>query len=181
MTNEYHNRTEQAVLRPLFGDFRDVIHAASDHLKDLQRTGGNVALFQSLVPLLLDPNNPALWEDPALLDDVRNHLCERNEDSIYRYAMIPIVAVGVAMQYVKTGKEFNSVAGLYATAYRSQIRDDLFYWNHFNPNRQGLTKYTRSLRWLWHVLQEKAAHNTPREEPFVLAPVRGPVDNLSGN
>ena len=78
---------------------------------------------------------------------------ERNEDGAYRYAMIPIVAVGVAEQYASTRKQFDSVAGLYANGYRSTIRDDLFYWNHFNTHRQGLRKYTFSLRWLWHVLR----------------------------
>lgn len=154
MTTDYYNCREQVVSRPMFDDFRDVIDAASDHLKDLQRTGQNVAFFQSLVPLLPDPNNATLWENPALLDTVRNQLCEQNEDGTYRYAMIPIVAVGVAVQYAKTRKQFTAVAGLYATGYRSKICDDLFYWNHFNPNRQGLTKYTFSLRWLWHVLND---------------------------
>jgi hypothetical protein len=69
--------------------------------------------------------------------------------------MIPIVAVGVAVQYAKTRKQFDSVAGLYKNGYRSKIRDDLFYWNHFNTNRQGLSKYHLSLRWLFHVLQQK--------------------------
>ena len=155
MVNDYYSAKEQLVSRPIVDDFRDVIHAASDHLKELQRSGQNVAIFHSLVLLLPDPNNPTLWENPDLLDTVQNHLCEQNEDGTYCYAMIPVVAVGVSAQYAKTRKEFTSVAGLYATGYRSQIRDDLFYWNHFNPNRQGLTKYTRSLRWLWHVLHEK--------------------------
>jgi hypothetical protein len=155
MTNDCYTYGEPTVSRPMFDDFRDFISAASDHLKDLQRIGENVALFKSLVVMLPDPNNPTLWENPALLDTVRNHLCERDEDGTYRYAMIPIVAVGVAVQYTNTRKQFLSVAGLYANAYRSQIRDDLFYWNHFNPNRQGLRKYTFSLRWLRHVLQEK--------------------------
>ena len=154
MTPEPYNYSEQVVLRPRFDDFRDVIEAASEHLKDLQRTGQNVALFQSLVAMLPDPNNSTSWESPDLLGTVRNHLCEQNEDGTYRYGMIPIVAVGVAAQYSKTRKEFTSVAGLHATGYRSKIRDDLFYWNHFNPNRPGLTKYTRSLRWLWHVLRD---------------------------
>jgi hypothetical protein len=146
-----HEHTYQT--RPRFDDFRDVIHAASEHLKELQRDGQNVTLFESLVRLLPDPNNPALWNDSTLLDTVRNHLCEQNEDHTYRYAMIPIVAVGVAAQYARTRKEFTSVAGLHATAYWSKIRDDLFYWNHFNAKRQGLKKYRLSLRWAWHVLQ----------------------------
>jgi hypothetical protein len=75
---------EQVVSRRMFGDFRDVLHAASDHLENLQRTGENVALFQSLVAVLPDPNNAALWDKPALLETVRNHLCERNEDGTYR-------------------------------------------------------------------------------------------------
>jgi hypothetical protein len=162
MTNDCGNYREQVVGRPIFDDFRDVIHAASDHLKDLQRGGQNVAFFQSLVRLLPDPNNPTVWVNPALLDTVRNHLCEQNEDGAYRYAMIPIVAVGVVAQYAKTRKQFDSVAGLYATGYRSKIRDDLFYWNHFNPNRQGLRKYTFSLRWLWHVLHEAPINVRPR-------------------
>jgi hypothetical protein len=150
----------------MFNDFRDVIDAASDHLKDLQRTGQNVALFQSLVPILPDPNNPTLWKNPALLDTVRNHLCEQN-DGTYRYAMIPVVAVGVAAQYAKTRKEFTSVAGLYGTGYRSKIRDDLFYWNHFNPHRQGLTKYTCSLRWLWQILHAAVNSRRSAQHQFV--------------
>jgi hypothetical protein len=148
----------------MFGDFRDTIDAANDHLKDLQRTGENAALFKSLVAMLPDPNNPKVWENPALLDTVRNHLCERLEDGTYRYAMIPIVAVGVAVQYTNARKQFLSVAGLYATGYRSKIRDDLFYWNHFNPNRQGLRKYTFSLRWLWHVLQDNLISELLKED-----------------
>jgi len=155
MTPEPYNYSEQVVLRPRFDDFRDAIHAASDHLKDLQRAGQNVALFQSLVHVLPDPNNPTLWGNPALLDTARNHLCEQNEDGTYRYGMIPIVAVGVAVQYAKTRKQFDSVAGLHATGYRSSIRDDLFYWNHFNANRQSLSKYRLALRWLWHVLRDE--------------------------
>ena len=153
MTTDHHNYREQVVSRPMFNDFRDVLDAASNHLKELQRTGQNLALFQSLVPLLPDPNNPTLWEDAALLDTVRNHLCEQNEGGTYCYAMIPIVAAGVAAQYAKTRKEFTAVAGFYATGYRSKIRDDLFYWNHFNAKREGLKKYRLSLRWLWHVLK----------------------------
>jgi hypothetical protein len=144
--------SDQSSGRPQFDDFRDAINAASDHLEDLQTTGQNVEFFQSLVRVLPDPNNPTAWKNPDLLDTVRKHLCEQNEDGTYRYALIPVVAVGVAAQYANTRKQFDAVAGLYATAYRSKIRDDLFYWNHFNPNRQGLTKYTFSLRWLWHVL-----------------------------
>jgi hypothetical protein len=140
--------------RSVFDDFRNVIFAASEHLKDLQRTGQNVAFFQSLVVMLPDPNDPTGWK-PAVLDIVRNHLCEQNEQGTYRYAMIPIVAVGVAVQYSKTRKQFDSVAGLYKNGYRSKIRDDLFYWNHFNTNRQSLTKYTFSLRWLWHILRSE--------------------------
>ena len=154
MKNHCYNSEEQAVSKPTFGDFRDVIATADDHLKDLQRTGQNVVFYQSLVSMLPDPNNPKLWETTAHLDTVRTQLCEQNKDGTYSYAMIPIVAAGVAVQYAKTRKQFDSVAGLYATAYRSNIRDDLFYWNHINENRQGLTKYTCSLRWLWHVLRE---------------------------
>jgi hypothetical protein len=157
--NDYYSHAEQLVSRPTFDDFRDVIYAASDYLKDLQRTGQNVALFQCLVPMLPDPNDPTLWDNADLLDAVRNHLCERNEDGTYRYAMIPVVAVGVAVQYAETRKEFESVYGLYKNGYRSKIRDDLFYWNHFNPNRQGLKRYTLSLRWLWHFLHENAQGN----------------------
>ena len=90
------------------------------------------------------------------MDTVRNHLCEQNEDGTYRYAVIPIVAVGVAAQFAKTHKEFIILAGLYATGYWSKIRDDLFYWNHFNSKRQGLNKYHLSLRWLFHVLKNKS-------------------------
>jgi hypothetical protein len=151
MINDYHNYTHQAAPRPMFGDFRDVIDAANNHLKDLQRTGKNVLLFQSLVLLLPDPNNLALWESDYLLDTVRKHLCEQNEDGTYRYATIPVVAAGVAAQYASTGKEFIAVAGFYATGYRSKIRDDLFYWNHFNTK---LRKYKFSLRWLWHRIDE---------------------------
>ena len=150
------NNNEQFITLRKYGDFRDVIFAASDDLKNLKRTGRNVALFQSLVSMLPDPNDPAPWENSDLLDAVRNHLCERNEDGTCRYAMIPIVAVGVAMQYAETRQQFESVAGLFAKAYHSEIRDDLFYWNHFNPNREGLKKYTLALRWLWHVLRGRA-------------------------
>jgi hypothetical protein len=67
MMNDYYSHREQLVSRPIFDDFRDVISAASDHLKDLQRPGQNVTLFQSLVPMLPDPNDLTFWK-PALLD-----------------------------------------------------------------------------------------------------------------
>jgi hypothetical protein len=198
MTNDYYNLTagsstwerysprnnqskcqtsnrEQAISQPMFEDFRDVISSASEHLKDLQRTGQNIAFFQFLVPMLPDPNNPTLWENPDILDAVRDHLCEKTEDGTYLYAMIPVVAVGVAVQYANTRKEFLSIAGLHANGYRSKIREDLFYWNHFNPNRQALRKYMFSLRWLWHVLHEKVNPRSGDKERQVYRPTMMPI------
>ena len=149
-----------ATNRKMFNDFRDTIYAASEHLKDIQRNGQNVILFQALLPKLPDPNNPALFEDATILDTIRNHICEQNEEGTYRYGLVPVVAVGVATQFCKTRQEFTAVAGLYKNAHRSQIRDDLFCWNHFNPNRQGLRNFTRALRWLYH-------HLSPSNRPTV--------------
>ena len=137
----------------MFNDFRDTTHAASEYLKNIQRNGQNVTLFQSLLPRLPDPNNPALFKDASILDAIRNSICQQNEEGIYRYGMIPIVAAGVAAQFSKTRDEFDRVAGLYSGAYRTQIRNDLFYWNHFNDSRQGLRQFTRALRWLYHHLK----------------------------
>ena len=137
-------------------DFYDSIYAANEHLQNIQRCGQNVALFHTLVARLPDPNNPALF-DAAMLDTVRNHLCERNDDGSYRYAMVPIVAAGVASQFSQTRKEFEAVAGLFKNALWSQVRNDLFYWNHFNESREGLRHYTRALRWAYHHLKPNGA------------------------
>jgi hypothetical protein len=148
-----------ATNRKMFNDFRDTINSASEHLKDIQRNGQNITLFQSLLPKLPNPNNAALFEDVTVLDTIRNHLCEQNEEGIYRYGMIPIVAAGVASQFSKTRHEFDRVAGLHSGAYRTQIRNNLFYWNHFNPSREGLRQFTKALRWLYHHL--KGPSNPP--------------------
>ena len=142
-----------ATNRKMFNDFRDTIHAASEYLNNIQRTGHNVTVFQSLLPRLPDPNNAALFKDASILDAIRNSICEQSEEGIYRYGMIPIVAAGVAAQFSKTRDEFNKIAGLHARGYRTQIRNDLFYWNHFNPSREGLRQFTRALRWLYHHLK----------------------------
>jgi hypothetical protein len=68
--------------RKTFNDFRDTIHAASEYLKNIQRTGQNVALFEVLLAKLPDPNNSALFEDATILSTVRNHLCEHNEMAV---------------------------------------------------------------------------------------------------
>jgi len=60
-----------------FGDFRDTINQASDYLKDLQREGWNVNLFESLVGLLPDPNSPSLCEQSDILNNVQHSLCEQ--------------------------------------------------------------------------------------------------------
>jgi len=82
----------------MFNDFRDTIHAASEHLRNIQRKGQNVTLFQALLPKLPDPNNPALFADATMLDDIRKHICEQNGDGTYQYGMIPVVAVGAAWE-----------------------------------------------------------------------------------
>ena len=148
-----------ATNRKIFSDFRDTINAAGEHLKDIQRNGQNITLFQSLLPKLPDPNNPTLFKDASMLDAIRNSICEQNEEGIYRYGMIPIVAAGVAAQFSKTRDEFNKIAGLHARGYRTQIRNDLFYWNHFNESREGLRQFTKALRWLYHHL--KGPSNPP--------------------
>jgi hypothetical protein len=149
-----------ATNRKLLNDFRDAIHAASRFRKNIQRNGQNGTLFQSLLSKLPDPNNTALLEDATILDTIRNHLCEENEDGSYRYALVPVVAVGVATQFSKTRNEFDRVAGLHGTAYRTQIRNDLFYWNHCNETREGLRQFRRALRWLYH-------HISPSNRPAV--------------
>jgi hypothetical protein len=154
-------------------EFKNVMRLANEHLEQLQRNGRNVEFFASLVRLLPDPNDPNAWTDPTLLETVRNHLCEQDK-TVYHYAIVPLVAAGVAVLFSKTRKEFNAIAGLYNGAYRSKIRKDIFYWNHFNPSRQSLTENTRALRWAWHVLRggglgvestllTKHTTNTPKE------------------
>jgi hypothetical protein len=134
---------------------KDNLKNASRHLEDLQRSGQNVAFFQSLLPKLPDPNNSALFDD-TILSAVRNHLCEQSDDGHYRYAMVPIVAIGVAAQDSQNRKEFEALAGFFKNACWSQVRKDLFYWNHFNESREGLRRFRLAVRWAYHHLKVTA-------------------------
>ena len=144
------------MIKEPFGDFRDTLRQASDYLRNIQRDGWNVDLFKSVIDLLPNPNKP--WEDdphnPELLDKVRRSLCEQ-EDGKFYYAFIPIVAGAVATKFADSFQEFRPIAGLHDGGWGgSDIRQDLRYWNHYNPHRSGLKSFNVSLRWLFHTLKK---------------------------
>jgi hypothetical protein len=137
-----------------FGDARDILRAASEYLKDIQRDGWNVNLYELVVELLPDPNNSNQWEHqpPDLLREVQHSICEQ-QNGKFQYAMIPVVAGAVATKFANTSEQFKSIAGLHQGGWRGQIRNDLFYWNHYNHNRLGMRPLTRSMKWLFHSLK----------------------------
>src|SRR5262245_60904927 len=147
-------------------DFYDSIHAANEHLRDIQRSGKNVEFFQSLLPKLPDPNNANLFET-KVLDPVRRNLCEQSDDGHYRYALVPIVAVGVAAKHATNRAEFDAIARLFEKSFRSHIHNDLFYWNHFNKNREGLKSFMLALRWAYHCLKPNGSPRKPLQSEAV--------------
>jgi hypothetical protein len=148
-----------------FGDVRDLRQQANEYLKDLQRDGWNVNLYELVVELLPDPNNPNMWKDqpPDLLTEVQHSICEQHCGK-FSYAMIPVVAGAVATKFAATTDQFKSVAGLHSGGWRGQIRNDLYYWNHYNPHRAGLRSLTRSMKWLFHFLKNHHRFETVLRE-----------------
>jgi hypothetical protein len=95
------------MIKQVFGDFRDTMHQASEYLKNLQRDGWNVNLFESVVDLLPDPNGP--WDEWSdVLDDVQHSLCEQHNGK-FDYALIPIVAGAVGTKFAATSNEFETI------------------------------------------------------------------------
>jgi hypothetical protein len=96
----HHNYREKVETRPRFDDCRDDIQTV---LKGLQHACRNLPLFRSVVSFLPDPNDPAIWEDPALLRAVRNYLCEQNESGTYRYQICVVIRWEALMDHNAPG------------------------------------------------------------------------------
>jgi hypothetical protein len=95
-----------------------------------------------------------LWgEQPDILNDVRHSICTQ-EYGIFRYAIVPVVAGAVATTFAATVEEFKAVAGLYQGGWKgSAIKNDVYYWYHYNLYRIGLPSLTRAIRWLFYALK----------------------------